>query len=363
MSFQTVFKDNRKRLGYTQEDVATYLNVTPQAVSKWETGQGTPDFAMIVPIARLFNISTDELLGYEDMFLDSSLEEIYRSTEQTFREKYNKCLELLKNNPFNEDILQKTLSLSAEWLSSPKEKIDEQEKEELICNAKDFSKRLQKSQCGSAYGDAICKLADNYIAAGNFDQAKEEINKLPRSCRYTQNRMLGNLLLRKGQYERSKEYYKESVYDTVAFLLWDFERIAQCYGNMLSDSFKNNRSIIDEIYKIEYTIIHAMGETQHGLFKHHLCNATVRLAQRASWRGEREKAFGYLDEFIANARELIIGNDTDNTENSPVLPKDSHTAKSLDKRSVIYRLSWHAFDSIRNDQRFRNYLEEVNSWA
>lgn len=363
MCFRKVFKDNRKRLGYTQEDVATYLNVTPQAVSKWETGQGTPDLAMIVPIARLFNISTDELLGYDDMFLDSALEEIYCSTEQTYREKYNKCLELLKNNPFNEEILQRTLSLSAEWLSSAKEKIDEQEKEELIRNVKDFSKRLQKSQGGSAYSDAICKLADNYIAAGYFEQAKEEINKLPRSCRYTQNRMLGNLLLRKGQFERSKEYYKESVYDTLAFLLWDFERIAQCYGNMLSDGFKNNRGIMDEIYKTEYAIIHAIGETQSDLFKHHLCNATIRLAQRASWKGEREKAFAYLDEFITNARELIIGSNTDNSENSPVLSQDSHTVKSLDKRSVIYRLSWNAFDSLRDDQRFRNYLEEVNSWV
>ena len=41
------------------------LGVSPQAVSKWETGQSSPDFEIIVPMAKLFRISTDQLLGYE----------------------------------------------------------------------------------------------------------------------------------------------------------------------------------------------------------------------------------------------------------------------------------------------------------
>lgn len=53
----------RKAAGMTQEQVAERLGVSPQAVSKWENDVSCPDVTMIPRIARLFNVSTDELLG------------------------------------------------------------------------------------------------------------------------------------------------------------------------------------------------------------------------------------------------------------------------------------------------------------
>ena len=53
----------RKAAGMTQEQVAERLGVSPQAVSKWENDVSCPDVATIPRIARLFNVSTDELLG------------------------------------------------------------------------------------------------------------------------------------------------------------------------------------------------------------------------------------------------------------------------------------------------------------
>ncbi len=53
----------RKRNDMTQEKLADYLCVSYQAVSKWECGASSPDLSLIVPIAKLFHITTDELLG------------------------------------------------------------------------------------------------------------------------------------------------------------------------------------------------------------------------------------------------------------------------------------------------------------
>ena len=52
----------RKKMNLSQEDVAEKLNVTRQTVSKWELDQSTPDFDKILPICKLYNITSEELL-------------------------------------------------------------------------------------------------------------------------------------------------------------------------------------------------------------------------------------------------------------------------------------------------------------
>lgn len=51
----------RKEKDITQEKLATYLNVSCQAISKWENGTASPDISLIIPIANFFNITIDEL--------------------------------------------------------------------------------------------------------------------------------------------------------------------------------------------------------------------------------------------------------------------------------------------------------------
>lgn len=52
----------RKEKGLSQEEVADRLNVSRQTISKWETGQSSPDFDKIIPLCELYEISSDELL-------------------------------------------------------------------------------------------------------------------------------------------------------------------------------------------------------------------------------------------------------------------------------------------------------------
>ena len=66
-------KELRTQNQLSQKTLAIKLGVTPQAVSKWEKGISTPDLSVIVPMAKLFRISTDQLLGYEGVRRDWEL--------------------------------------------------------------------------------------------------------------------------------------------------------------------------------------------------------------------------------------------------------------------------------------------------
>ena len=55
-------KELRKKKGLTQEELASELNVSRQAITKWETGEGTPDLDNIRNIALFFHVSVDYLV-------------------------------------------------------------------------------------------------------------------------------------------------------------------------------------------------------------------------------------------------------------------------------------------------------------
>ena len=62
MIFADKLIDLRKKNGWSQEELAEKLNVSRQAVSKWESTQSVPDMGRIIQLSELFGISTDYLL-------------------------------------------------------------------------------------------------------------------------------------------------------------------------------------------------------------------------------------------------------------------------------------------------------------
>ena len=63
MSLGEKIQQLRKAKGMSQEQLADALNVSRQAISKWETDQSSPELDKIVTLSRLFSVTTDELLG------------------------------------------------------------------------------------------------------------------------------------------------------------------------------------------------------------------------------------------------------------------------------------------------------------
>ena len=58
-------KELRKESGITQKELAKQLGITFQAVSQWEKDQTDPDILNILALAKVFGVTTDELLEHE----------------------------------------------------------------------------------------------------------------------------------------------------------------------------------------------------------------------------------------------------------------------------------------------------------
>lgn len=56
----------RKLYQYTQEDVAQKVGVSRQSVAKWEAGESLPDLDSIVALSKLYNVTIDNLINYDE---------------------------------------------------------------------------------------------------------------------------------------------------------------------------------------------------------------------------------------------------------------------------------------------------------
>lgn len=89
----------RRELGYTQKTLAEKLNISFQAVSKWEKGTTTPDISLLPEIAHILNTSVDALVGYSHM-PQTAYEERYQQDAYYWGIVPNRlCYEIMKLRP------------------------------------------------------------------------------------------------------------------------------------------------------------------------------------------------------------------------------------------------------------------------
>lgn len=76
---------SRKKVGLSQETVAEKLGVSRQTISKWETDETIPDIYQAKKLAKLYNLSLDELIEF-DVDL-KEIEEVIKNTKEEKEEK------------------------------------------------------------------------------------------------------------------------------------------------------------------------------------------------------------------------------------------------------------------------------------
>lgn len=85
--------DERKKNGWSQEDLADKLGVSRQSVSKWEGAQSVPDLQRILEMSELFGVSTDYLLKDEETNRTDDIEDSGTTSRKLSMEEANEFLD------------------------------------------------------------------------------------------------------------------------------------------------------------------------------------------------------------------------------------------------------------------------------
>ena len=91
--------NERKKLGWSQEELADKLGVSRQSVSKWESAQSVPDLQRILEMSKIFGVSTDYLLKDDiENVIPSEKDETDTSLRKLSLEEANTYLDTVKNS-------------------------------------------------------------------------------------------------------------------------------------------------------------------------------------------------------------------------------------------------------------------------
>ena len=171
-------RELRKKKGITQEGLASVLSVSPQAVSKWESGLTYPDMEMIPIIAGYFEVSMDILFNYDVREMKAKIKKIIDDAWKYFFDDTQEYIEIIKSAtqeyPGNEELLAALLDAYEYALRDRDDTshLDEmiELSEKIIAESTDFVR--------------VCNVKDieaaAYLKKGDYEKAKSVLDTLPR---------------------------------------------------------------------------------------------------------------------------------------------------------------------------------------
>ena len=176
---------NIKRLrlakGLTQEQLAELLTISTAAVSKWEAKNTYPDITMLFPLAEIFGVTVDELLGYDEAKAKADVDKILAEYQRLYVEgRFNEGEVLIvsarKKYPHDYRIMNKYMWDVAGGNAGNDAETLLKNKEELmqLCDC-----ILEGCTQDDLRAEAINMKAKLLHAAGDTNAALEILSKLP----------------------------------------------------------------------------------------------------------------------------------------------------------------------------------------
>ncbi|MCL2406886.1 MAG: helix-turn-helix transcriptional regulator [Defluviitaleaceae bacterium] len=372
----------RKERNFTQEELAEQLNVTYQAVSKWETGLGMPDISQIVPLASVFGVSTDVLFGTYGASDDENVDKVIESanalkggflTTETAKRIYEILQDGLSQYPNNTKLLMETLNAGL-YLAYPDELKRSYPEyhtyDETI--AKDvYRECVRIAGLVISYGKDITDIlrAHNvmvllHTAHGDMSAAWAHANRFPWRCDMTSHVMAAYIRHVERDYEKEATHCQEDI-------MLHFEAML-CSIAQLGDSYRYLGKY-DEAIKIFNTIFTLIGD----MFAEETFKPPTHLRERGDVHAliahtyldmkNTAAALDWLEKMVDYDLTLISKYKNELNVKSPILKDMGYDfyftweQNDVIKQRLLKKLANSEFDALKTDKGYKILLERVNA--
>ncbi len=294
----------RKERGLTQEELAERLNITSQAVSKWESESGMPDISQIVPLSSVFGVSTDVLFGLDTTTEASEAWEIVgkaRAMErygqrETYLAAYDELCRGLKKYPSNLVLLNVCMSLGTS-LSLPDNGwiYDPERGEQIAGETVRMAERI--TACSENMTEILTarqNLVFLHLARGEYEQAAAQARGLPARNGFTACSFLADVHSATGHYDSAVTCLCSDLALTLQVLEDDIARLGKAYhqNGQYTEAIK--------VYETFFAMLKAIFGDDCPPPYHDFDSGDLYLLLAAAHleRGDGEKAMGSLEESI-----------------------------------------------------------------
>ena len=96
MTLGQKLKEIRKRFGLSQESLAEIMNVSRQAITKWESDEGLPDVSNLQELSKVFNLTVDYLLDNDNSLPSLSMKK--ELDKDKYEMNWNGYVQIIKDN-------------------------------------------------------------------------------------------------------------------------------------------------------------------------------------------------------------------------------------------------------------------------
>lgn len=362
-------RELRKLKNLTQEELAEAINVTPQAISKWENGNGLPDIQQLIPLATFFNVSTDTILGIAENNKNDEIQKIIDacmdgSLKKDDIKSWLILQDSLKKYPSNLRLLQ--VSIEYGNMLSYKEN---------YCYNEEYADKIYKETIKQA--DLIIKYSNNvtnimrahmimvllHSSFGDVENAVKHANELPTRNDLTTHAMCAYIN------HMYKEYDTEQInlqrdFDSLMFsTINTLTRLGISYENTTNynEALKIYFSIFDYINYIfkDDDYIPAFYRTEYG-------NLYAFVARTYLNMGNIDECLNYLEKLVNEEIYQEKVNTTEIVVKNKFLDKANWTNyinyKQLNKEcDAIFCLTLECFNPIKDNERYKKLLNIVKN--